>query len=85
MGGCTISGGPFKYPGEYAIAEGAEKFMPVDVHIPGCPPRPEALLAGILRLEEKIKQGRRFELPPSDISRQTSGSAGDPGHAGGQP
>ena len=60
MGGCTISGGPFKYPGEYAIAEGAEKFMPVDVHIPGCPPRPEALIAGILKLEEKIKQGRRF-------------------------
>jgi NADH-quinone oxidoreductase subunit B len=61
MGGCTISGGPFKYPGEYAIAEGAETFMPVDVHIPGCPPRPEAVLAGILKLGEKIKQGRRFE------------------------
>ena len=60
MGGCTISGGPFKYPGEYAIAEGAEKFMRVDVHVPGCPPRPEALIAGILTLEEKIKQGRRF-------------------------
>jgi NADH-quinone oxidoreductase subunit B len=61
MGGCTISGGPFKYPGEYAISEGAEKFMPIDVHVPGCPPRPEALIAGILKLEEKIKQGRRFE------------------------
>ncbi len=61
MGGCTISGGPFKDPGEYAISEGAEKFMPIDVHIPGCPPRPEALIAGILKLEEKIKAGRRFE------------------------
>jgi len=61
MGGCTISGGPFKYPGEYAISEGAEKFMPIDVHVPGCPPRPEALIAGILKLEEKIKAGRRFE------------------------
>jgi len=60
MGGCTISGGPFKYPGEYAIVEGAEKIMRVDVHVPGCPPRPEALLAGILTLQEKIKQGRRF-------------------------
>jgi NADH-quinone oxidoreductase subunit B len=60
MGGCTISGGPFKYPGEYAIVEGAEKIMRVDVQVPGCPPRPEALLAGILLLEEKIKQGRRF-------------------------
>ena len=61
MGGCTISGGPFKYPGEYAISEGAEKFMPVDVHVPGCPPRPEALIAGILKLQDKIKQGQRFE------------------------
>ncbi len=60
MGGCTISGGPFKYPGEYAISEGAEKFMPIDVHVPGCPPRPEALIAGLLKLEEKIKRGRRF-------------------------
>ena len=60
MGGCTISGGPFKYPGEYAIVEGAEEIMRVDVHVPGCPPRPEALIAGILTLEEKIKQGRRF-------------------------
>ena len=61
MGGCTISGGPFKYPGEYAISEGAEKFMPIDVHVPGCPPRPEALIAGILKLQDKIKQGQRFE------------------------
>ena len=60
MGGCTISGGPFRYPGEYAISEGAEKFMPVDVHVPGCPPRPEALIAGILKLQEKIK-GRGLE------------------------
>ncbi len=60
MGGCTISGGPFKYPGEYAISEGAEKFMPIDVHVPGCPPRPEALIAGILKLQEKIK-GRGLE------------------------
>ena len=63
MGGCTISGGPFKYPGEYAIVEGAEKIMRVDVHVTGCPPRPEALIAGILTLQKKIKQGRRFVVP----------------------
>ncbi len=59
MGGCTIDGGPFKYPGQYAIVEGADKIIPVDVYVPGCPPRPEALFAGLLKLEEKIKAGRK--------------------------
>ena len=61
MGGCTIDGGPFKYPNQYAIVEGADKLIPVDVYIPGCPPRPEALINGILKLQEKIKAGRRFK------------------------
>ncbi|TNF38307.1 MAG: NADH-quinone oxidoreductase subunit B [Deltaproteobacteria bacterium] len=61
MGGCTIDGGPFKYPNQYAIVEGADKIVPVDVYIPGCPPRPEALIAGILKLGDKIKAGRRFK------------------------
>jgi len=61
MGGCTIDGGPFKYPNQYAIHEGADELVPVDVYIPGCPPRPEALIAGILKLQEKVKAGRRFE------------------------
>lgn len=55
MGGCTIDGGPFKYPNQYAIVEGADEIVPVDVYIPGCPPRPEALIAGILKLQDKIK------------------------------
>ena len=59
MGGCTIDGGPFKYPGQYAIVEGADKIIPVDVYVPGCPPRPEALFAGILKLGEKVKAGRK--------------------------
>ena len=59
-GGCTIDGGPFKYPNQYAIYEGADELVPVDVYIPGCPPRPEALIAGILKLQDKIKAGRRF-------------------------
>jgi len=54
MGGCTIDGGPFKYPNQYAIVEGADHLVPVDVYIPGCPPRPEALIAGILELQEQI-------------------------------
>lgn len=61
MGGCTINGGPFKYEGQYAIIEGADKIIPVDVYIPGCPPRPEALIAGLLKLRDKIKAGKGFE------------------------
>jgi len=61
MGGCTIDGGPFKYQNQYAIVEGADLLVPVDVYIPGCPPRPEALIAGLLKLQEKIKAGRRFK------------------------
>lgn len=54
MGGCTIDGGPFKYPNQYAIVEGADHLVPVDIYIPGCPPRPEALINGILELQDKI-------------------------------
>lgn len=61
MGGCTIDGGPFKYPGQYAIVEGADKIVPVDVYVPGCPPRPEALFDALFKLEEKIKAGKNFK------------------------
>jgi len=59
MGNCAISGGPFYYPNQYAIVPGADLIIPVDVYVPGCPPRPEGLIEGILFLEEKItKRGR---------------------------
>lgn len=64
MGNCAISGGPFVYPGQYAVVEGVEKLFPVDVYIPGCPPRPEALIEGILKLEEKLTGKRRWPVPP---------------------
>ena len=60
MGNCAISGGPFVFDGQYGIVEGAEKLFPVDVFIPGCPPRPEALIEGILELEEKVTGSRRW-------------------------
>jgi NADH-quinone oxidoreductase subunit B len=60
MGNCAISGGPFVYPGQYAVVEGVDKLFPVDVFVPGCPPRPEALIEGILALEEKITGKRRW-------------------------
>ena len=66
MGNCAISGGPFLFPGQYAVVEGVDKLIPVDVYIPGCPPRPEALLEGFLKLQEKITGVRRWPLvtPP---------------------
>jgi len=51
MGACSSSGGMFS---NYAVVQGADKFMPIDLHIPGCPPRPEAVLYGFTKLQRKI-------------------------------
>lgn len=61
FGGCATAGGPFKYPGQYGILEGIDKIIPVNVYVPGCPPRPEALIAGILELKHQILEGRAAE------------------------
>ena len=53
VGGCSISGGPFK--GSYHVLNGIDKIIPVDVYIPGCPPRPEAMLYGMMQLQRKVK------------------------------
>jgi NADH-quinone oxidoreductase subunit B len=52
MGACASSAGVFN---NYALVQGADKFLPVDVHVPGCPPRPEALIHGIIKLQQKIQ------------------------------
>ncbi len=57
MGNCAISGGPFSYDGQYAIVNGADKIIPVDIYIPGCPPRPEGLIQGLLKLQTKMSKG----------------------------
>ncbi len=62
MGNCAISGGPFKVEDNYNVIEGVDRLIPVDVYVPGCPPRPEALIEGILKLQEKIA-GKRHPWP----------------------
>jgi len=63
LGNCAISGGPFAFEDQYSIILGADKFLPVDIYIPGCPPRPEALLQGILELENKVSGWKRWQDP----------------------
>jgi NADH-quinone oxidoreductase subunit B len=52
MGACASSAGMFN---NYALVAGADRFLPIDVYVPGCPPRPEALMYGIIKLQDKIK------------------------------
>jgi NADH-quinone oxidoreductase subunit B len=59
MGNCAISGGPYEYDGQYAIVPGADLIVPVDVYIPGCPPRPEGLIQGLLLLQDMITKGEK--------------------------
>jgi len=64
MGSCAISGGPFV--DSYNVVPGADTFLPVDVYVPGCPPRPEALIYGFLQLRQKV-------INPNVVRMRTNG------------
>ena len=65
MGACTCGGGPY-YKFGYNVAKGVDLVVPVDVYVPGCPPRPEALLEGLMRVQDKIRKMR--ELTKGDVA-----------------
>ena len=54
MGACACSGGVFN---NYAVLQGVDRIIPVDIYVPGCPPRPEQLIEGILKLYKKVEKG----------------------------
>jgi len=73
MGACTVGGGPY-FKWGYHVVKGVDLVVPVDVYVPGCPPRPEALLEGLMRIQDKIKAKR--------LARGTSTELPVPHHSG---
>jgi len=72
MGACAISGGPFKQG--YNVLKGIDRYIPVDVHIPGCPPRPEALIHAFMTLQKKIEgQSLTGEERPRHLDTEAQG------------
>jgi NADH-quinone oxidoreductase subunit B len=80
MGACTCGGGPY-YKYGYNVVKGVDLVVPVDVYVPGCPPRPEALLEGLMRVQDKVRKMKVVtkELPDEDLIPVRSGRVLLPG------
>ncbi len=65
MGACTCGGGPY-YKYGYNVVKGVDLVVPVDVYVPGCPPRPEALLEGLMRIQDKVRGMKDLTKGPAD-------------------
>ena len=81
MGSCANSGGPFS-KWSYSVLNGIDKYVPVDIYVPGCPPRPEALIDGVMALRQRVKRYRTTGERARDPHIVTVGNQTFGGHGG---
>ncbi len=74
MGGCASAGGPYN---TYSVVQGADLVIPVDVYVPGCPPRPDALMYGFLQLQEKVRREKPFLLKQRGLDAAAPAAEGE--------
>ena len=69
LGACAVGGGPYFKHG-YHVVKGVDLIVPVDIYVPGCPPRPESVLEGLMRLQDKIRHTSRAKDPVTEANRE---------------